>query len=467
MTRIASLLPLLVAAVVRAAPVAPRGGSDGSDGDGELGQAMAMAIPRTIIQTGPKDAARRDAHWQSYQSSLRSMNPGFAYLYFDDEAALSFVDEHFGDTELPRIYRDAPKFVLKADLFRYAAVKVLGGFYMDMDMMAKAPLEPLVTARHGAVFPKEWWRSDGAYRKIYGEGRSCPDDEEHWQVRACALEAALRCARLFRLSVCACLSVSLSVCLCLCLCLCICLYLCLSLRRQVGNYAFAAAPNHPFVADALDEAMARAARLIERTAEDETAAISDDDILLSTGPYMLSELYHEGRRHGKYADVAHIRGDDDAPSRRRSYGGNDWHKFGRYAEHMLTHSWVTSARRRMQDTYGTYGTEIDYDCILQCPGVDVIEDVYMLEDEMWDLYYGTELGECIEQCLDTYGVGDPTYGTDPSEVGPETEISGPGDSTRVVPDDSESGAVATVSASLVSFRAVASLALLFGGAMLG
>jgi hypothetical protein len=178
----------------------------------------------------------------------------------------------------------------------------------------------------------------------------------------------------------------------------------------VGNYAFAAAPNHPFITDALNEAMDRTVELIERTTEDENAIISDDDILISTGPYMLSELYHEGRRNGKYADVAHIRGGDDMPFRLRSYGGNDWHKFGKYAEHMLTHSWVTSSRRRTQDTYDMYGTytnragdEMDYECILACPGIDSVEDAYMLVEKAMDLYYGTELGVCIEACMDTYG----------------------------------------------------------------
>jgi hypothetical protein len=181
MTRIASLLPFLVT-IGRAAPASIHGGDDAA-GDHV---AYGTVIPRLIIQTGPKDANRRDANWRLYQSSLKSLNPNFSYLYFDDDAALSFVDEHFANTDLPRIYRDAPRFVLKADLFRYAAVKILGGFYMDMDMMAKASFEPLVrdSQNHGAVFPKEWWRSDGAYSKIYGEGRVCPDDEEHWQVCA-------------------------------------------------------------------------------------------------------------------------------------------------------------------------------------------------------------------------------------------------------------------------------------------
>jgi hypothetical protein len=226
----------------------------------------------------------------------------------------------------------------------------------------------------------------------------------------------------------------------------------------VGNYAFAAAPDHPFIADALDEAMARTKRLIQRAKEDESAVISDDDVLLSTGPYMLSELYHEGRRSGKYADVAHIRGDDGAPSRRRSYGGNDWHKFGGYAEHMLTHSWVTSARRRMQDTYDLYGTydtyggDVDYDCILACPGVEGIEDVYMLVEESMDLYYGTDLGVCIEACTDGNDDG--------NEYLPEDMVS----TDRVMPEDdsSSSGAFAAGSSLLVSLGAMASIAMLLG-----
>jgi mannosyltransferase OCH1-like enzyme len=182
MTRIASLLPFLIVTIGRAAPAYSHVGDDVS----EIADVAYGTIPRIIIQTGPKDANRRDANWRLYQSSLKSLNPNFSYLYFDDEAALSFVDEHFSDTDLPRIYRDAPRFVLKADLFRYAAVKILGGFYMDMDMMAKASFEPLVrdSQKYGAIFPKEWWRSDGAYSNIYGKDRACPDDEEHWQVSA-------------------------------------------------------------------------------------------------------------------------------------------------------------------------------------------------------------------------------------------------------------------------------------------
>jgi len=332
-------------------------------------------IPRIIIQTGPKDTQMRDAKWGKYSSSLRDANPNFEYMYFDDDAALAFVDEHFAGTDLPRVYRDAPKFVLKADLFRYAAVKVLGGFYMDMDMLAKASFEPLVESDYGAAFPREWWRSDAAYRKIYGSQRSCPDAEEHW---------------------------------------------------QVGNYAFAAAPDHPFVVDALNEAMVRTVHLLERKPSPDD--ITDNDILLSTGPYMLSELYHEGRRIGKYGDVAHIAGDDEPPTRARSYGGDDWHKFGPYAEHMLSHSWVTATptRRMLQSaTDDMYmGDELLF-CILGCFGIDDLYNLYDLYDlngNLEDLYGLLSdpydgVGQCLIGCI--FGEYIPDYNEYPGNDYPD------------------------------------------------
>lgn len=60
---------------------------------------------------------------------------------------------------------------------------------------------------------------------------------------------------------------------------------------------------------------------------------------------MLTELYHDGRKRGKYGDVLHIAGDSSEPVLKRDHGGNDWHKFGPYCEHMLAHTWVVSFGR--------------------------------------------------------------------------------------------------------------------------
>ena len=126
---------------------------------------------------------------------------------------------------------------------------------------------------------------------------------------------------------------------------------------QVGNYAFGARPDHPLLIDALDEAANRTLAA--------AGAPGDADVLRTTGPYMLSDVYHAGRRAGRYADVVLLRGDTEPRMGRATRGGADWHKFGSFAEHLLAHTWVTDARSRLQsdETYDdeTYDGEASGD----------------------------------------------------------------------------------------------------------
>ncbi len=87
------------------------------------------------------------------------------------------------------------------------------------------------------------------------------------------------------------------------------------------------------------------------TKGDNVQSIRDVDILSATGPYLFTELYHSGRKEGRYTDVYHIAGDSDAPALESRHGGADWHKFGPYGEHMLSHTWTKpeiASERRMQ-----------------------------------------------------------------------------------------------------------------------
>jgi hypothetical protein len=89
--------------------------------------------------------------------------------------------------------------------------------------------------------------------------------------------------------------------------------------------------------------------------------IRDVDILAATGPYLFTELYHSGRKVGRYTDVYHMAGTDDAPVLANRHGGPDWHKFGPYCEHMLSHTWTkpeeevstTSTERHLEGINGT------------------------------------------------------------------------------------------------------------------
>ena len=65
---------------------------------------------------------------------------------------------------------------------------------MDMDMLGKASLDPIVKAmdddEYQAVFPKEWWMSTGYYTSIY-PGRTPEDEEDHWQMGQYAFGVSL------------------------------------------------------------------------------------------------------------------------------------------------------------------------------------------------------------------------------------------------------------------------------------
>jgi len=251
--------------------------------------ADAKSIPKTIIQTSKSSLIDRP-DWIEYQEKMREVNPDFEIVHYDDEQAEAFIAENYGGTILEKAYKVSTP-IMRADLFRLAAIYKLGGFYFDMDVLAKSSLDPIVEAIDGgeyqAVFPKEWWMTDEFYSNIF-PGRKPQDAEDHW---------------------------------------------------QMGQYAFAAVPEHPFVKDALEEAIVRSFDLMEAKGDD-LKSIRDMDILGATGPYVFTELYHAGRKEGKYADVLHLSGDMTKPIKEHTHGGPDWHKFGKLSgvQHILIRS---------------------------------------------------------------------------------------------------------------------------------
>jgi len=243
------------------------------------------SIPKLIVQTGPNDPAR---DFQGFPERIQEKNSDFEYRFFTDESALDFIMENFPETELLELYLNPKiKTVMKTDLFRLAAISVLGGFYLDMDVYAYRNMQPLLS--NSAVFPKEWWKDDAAFEERH---ENVPeDDEEHW---------------------------------------------------QMGNYAFGAEAGHPLVQDALAESLRRLKTLLDSVSD--SADITDFQVLKTTGPYMLSEIYHKGRKEGKYGDVNFLEGGNEIPVYKHSHGATNWHKFGHFGEHAIKHTWV---RRRL------------------------------------------------------------------------------------------------------------------------
>lgn len=162
----------------------------------------------------------------------------------------------------------------------------------------------------------------------------------------------------------------------------------------MGNYAFGAEAGHPLLADALEEGVKRAKLLVSE--REDNSELEDQDVLKTTGPYMLSEVYHEGRKSGKYDDVNFLDGSNEIAVFKKSHGPNTWHKFGEFAEHVITHTWV---RRRL-------ATEEELAEILWQNSVKRGQDMHWAKNVISELKH--RFGEMTisavdEQYAETYG----------------------------------------------------------------
>jgi hypothetical protein len=84
-------------------------------------------------------------------SNIRLLNPDYEYVFFDDERVEKFINEEFPHY---RAVFDSFRFpIQRYDFFRYLAVYHYGGFYFDLDVLLASGLSGLLES--GCVFPFE------------------------------------------------------------------------------------------------------------------------------------------------------------------------------------------------------------------------------------------------------------------------------------------------------------------------
>ncbi len=202
-------------------------------------------------------------------ANLRLLNPSFEYLFFDDVAVERFIDRVF--PEYRPVFDGFPVRIQRYDFFRYLAVFQLGGFYFDLDVFLAAGVEDLL--EHGCVFPFEELTVQRFLRREYG------------------------------------------------------------MDWEVGNYAFAAAPGHPFLG-AIIKNCVRAQRQPDWAAAMMRPIpwLFRDEFLVfdTTGPGLVSRTLAE------YSDPTHpvkVLFPDNVCD------AEGWHCFGSYGVHLQEGSW--------------------------------------------------------------------------------------------------------------------------------
>ncbi|HEX9887718.1 MAG TPA: glycosyltransferase [Longimicrobiales bacterium] len=220
---------------------------------------MRAVIPRILHQTH----STREAYValrRRLPDLWRVRHPGWEYRFHDDVACRDLVVAERPD--LLALYDGFPLQVQRTDLWRMLALRTHGGFYADLDVVFRRPLDDLCDLE--CVVAEE---------KTLDAEALARHGHEH----------ALR----------------------------------------VANYMLGAAAGHPFL-DALLDAMVAACRPIR----------SEEDVLESTGPGLVTRVYHQAWREGRGVTLLPNPG---VRCRNPSCGSSC--QFGDYATHLHLGSW--------------------------------------------------------------------------------------------------------------------------------
>jgi glycosyltransferase involved in cell wall biosynthesis len=206
---------------------------------------------------------------RAVMTNLRILHPDFEYEFFDDRRVDSFIDEEF--PEFRSLFDSFPFAIQKFDFFRYLVVYRYGGFYFDLDVLLATRLDPLLP--FSAIFPFEAISVSDHLRSQY------------------------------------------------------------AIDWEIGNYAFGAAPGHPFLAEVIANCvkaqktpewakpMMRGSPMLSR---------SETWVLNTTGPGLLSRTFAENEELRR--SVAILMPDDICDDR-------NWHCFGDFGIHQMEGTW--------------------------------------------------------------------------------------------------------------------------------
>ena len=109
------------------------------------------SIPKIIHQTHFFQKQDLPKQLAEFQKLLVDLHPSWQHEFYQDKDCRSFIAGNM--PELLDVYDNLQLAVQKADLFRLIVIYVQGGFYADIDIELKLPLDPLLN--HSCVFAEE------------------------------------------------------------------------------------------------------------------------------------------------------------------------------------------------------------------------------------------------------------------------------------------------------------------------
>lgn len=206
---------------------------------------------------------------RAMMANVRLLNPDYEYLFFDDQRVDAFIAQEFPHY---RATFEGFRFpIQRYDFFRYLAVYRYGGFYFDLDVLLASGLSDLLD--HACVFPFEGLTLSHYLRNHY------------------------------------------------------------NMDWELGNYAFGAAPGHPFLKSVIDNCI-RAQQdpeWVKPMMRGSPGLLRREYLILNTtGPGAVSRTLAENPDVA--ATVAVLFPDDVCDTQH-------WNRFGELGIHLMDGSW--------------------------------------------------------------------------------------------------------------------------------
>lgn len=124
-------------------------------------------IPKYVIRTGSKQHVQNRLI-KAADQKLKQNNPDWTFLQFDDEACDEFMSLHFNG-EIYSAYQkiNVQYGVARADLFRYCAMYVHGGIYLDIKSTAALKLDS-ISLKSDKYLLSQWDNRPGEMHHNWG-----------------------------------------------------------------------------------------------------------------------------------------------------------------------------------------------------------------------------------------------------------------------------------------------------------
>jgi len=191
-------------------------------------------IPKIIIQTY-KSYDELPNKIKLYIKTIKKNHPDFEYKYFNDADIEIFIKEKF--PEYLDKFNSFKYVIQKIDFFRYLAIYYYGGFYFDVDVELYKKLNTLLN--HQCVFPVEFDLNTIVY---FLSKYRIPEIKKYSGIQ--------------------------------------------TLTEQIGQYAFGAEKNHPFIKKIIDN-------IVNQIIPEEDIPVNnkEEEVCCTTGPRIVTLTY--------------------------------------------------------------------------------------------------------------------------------------------------------------------------------